>query len=103
MEKAALRDLIKGCLINEKKHQKELYKAFYGFACSIALRYAGGRQEASVIMNNGFSAAFTCLRDYKELRLLKNGCAILWCRRPSNIFWIKSSFMRWYLDQKQTI
>jgi RNA polymerase sigma factor (sigma-70 family) len=71
MEKAVLQGLIKGCLRSEKKHQKKLYKAFYGFAYSIALRYAGDAEEASIIMNKGFYSAFTCLSDYKETVFFK--------------------------------
>ncbi|MDB5144289.1 MAG: sigE 2 [Mucilaginibacter sp.] len=91
MEKVVLRDLIKGCLRNEKKHQKKLYKAFYGFACSITLRYAGDREEASVIMNNGFSSAFTCLNDYKETTAFKE-----WLRS----FMVQAS-IKHYLDKRQ--
>ena len=41
-----------------------LYKAFYGFAMSICLRYAGNRYEASEIMNQGFLKVFTNLQKY---------------------------------------
>ena len=61
-----LQDLIKGCLSNKREHQKKLYKAFYGFAYNIALRYADEREETSIIMNKGFYNVFTCLHDYKE-------------------------------------
>jgi len=66
MENALLQDLLKGCLSNKREHQKKLYKAFYGFAYNITLRYADEREEASIIMNKGFYKVFTCLRDYKE-------------------------------------
>jgi RNA polymerase sigma factor (sigma-70 family) len=91
MENAVLRDLIKGCLRNEKKHQKKLYKAFYGFACSIALRYASNGEEASIIMNKGFYSAFTCLSDYKETTAFKE-----WLR----YFMVQAS-IKHYLDQRQ--
>jgi RNA polymerase sigma factor (sigma-70 family) len=91
MENAILVDLIKGCLRNEKKHQKQLYKAFYGFACSIALRYASDREEASIIMNKGFYSAFTCLSDYKETTAFKE-----WLR----YFMVQAS-IKHYLDQRQ--
>jgi RNA polymerase sigma factor (sigma-70 family) len=67
MENAVLQDLIKGCLSNKREHQKKLYKAFYGFAYNIVLRYADEREEASIIMNKGFYNVFTSLRDYKEI------------------------------------
>jgi RNA polymerase sigma factor (sigma-70 family) len=91
MEKAVLRDLIKGCLRNERKHQKKLYKAFYGFARSIALRYASDREEASIIMNKGFYSAFTCLGDYKETTAFKE-----WLR----CFMVQAS-IKHYLDKRQ--
>jgi RNA polymerase sigma factor (sigma-70 family) len=91
MEKSVLRDLIKGCLRNEKKHQKKLYKAFYGFACNITLRYASDREEASIIMNKGFYRAFTCLSDYKETTAFKE-----WLR----YFMVQAS-IKHYLDQRQ--
>jgi RNA polymerase sigma factor (sigma-70 family) len=90
MEKAVLQDLIKGCLKNEKKHQKKLYKAFYGFACSIALRYASNRDEASIIMNKGFYSAFSCLSDYKETTAFKE-----WLR----YFMVQAS-IKHFLDQR---
>jgi RNA polymerase sigma factor (sigma-70 family) len=91
MEKAVLRDLIKGCLRNEKKHQKKLYKAFYGFACSIALRYASDREEASIIMNEGFYSAFICLSDYKETTAFEE-----WL----HYFMVQAS-IKHYLDKRQ--
>ncbi|MDB5025337.1 MAG: polymerase subunit sigma-24 [Mucilaginibacter sp.] len=91
MEDAVLRDLIKGCLRNEKKHQKKLYKAFYSFACSIALRYASDREEASIIMNKGFYSAFTSLSDYKETMAFKE-----WL----HYFMVQAS-IKHYLDKRQ--
>jgi len=91
MENEVLRDMIKRCLRNEKKHQKKLYKAFYGFACSIALRYASDREEASIIINKGFYLAFTCLSDYKETTTFKE-----WLR----YFMVQAS-IKYYLEQKQ--
>ncbi|MFC0514265.1 RNA polymerase sigma factor [Mucilaginibacter angelicae] len=66
MEKAELHLVIKECLRNNKIHQKKLYKTFYGFAYSIALRYAGGGEEASVIMNKGFYNVFAGLSNYDK-------------------------------------
>src|SRR5882757_6862791 len=91
MEKEVLRNLIKGCLRNEKKHQKKLYKAFYGFASGIALRYASDREEASIIMNKGFYSAFSCLSDYKEPTAFKE-----WLRH-----FIVQASIKHYLDQRQ--
>jgi RNA polymerase sigma-70 factor (ECF subfamily) len=64
MGEAELQQLIAGCLQQNRKDQKMLYKAFYGFAMSICLRYAGNRYEASEIMNQGFLKVFTNLHKY---------------------------------------
>jgi RNA polymerase sigma factor (sigma-70 family) len=56
--------LIAGCLQQNRKDQKMLYKAFYGFAMSICLRYAGNRYEAVEIMNQGFLKVFNNLDKY---------------------------------------
>jgi len=64
MGEAELQQLIAGCLQQNRKDQKVLYRAFYGFAMSICLRYAGNRYEASEIMNQGFLKVFTNLHKY---------------------------------------
>ncbi|HMG10238.1 MAG TPA: sigma-70 family RNA polymerase sigma factor [Mucilaginibacter sp.] len=66
MEKAELFNAIKECLKNNKIHQKKLYVAYYGFAYGIALRYAGSREEASIIVNKGFYNAFVGLSGYDK-------------------------------------
>lgn len=68
MGEAELQELIAGCLQHSRKDQKMLYKAFYGFAMSICLRYAGNRYEASEIMNQGFLKVFTNLHKYDKAR-----------------------------------
>ena len=43
-----------------------LYKAFYGFAMGICLRYAGSRDEAAGVMNQGFYRVFIKLQSYDK-------------------------------------
>ena len=64
MGEAELQKLIAGCLEQDRKDQKMLYKAFYGFAMGICLRYAGNRYEAAEIMNQGFFKVFKNLDKY---------------------------------------
>jgi RNA polymerase sigma-70 factor (ECF subfamily) len=66
MENVDLHTVIRGCLRNERYYQKKLYTAFYGFAHSIGLRYAGSQEEASIIMNKGFFNAFDRLNDFNK-------------------------------------
>jgi RNA polymerase sigma factor (sigma-70 family) len=58
--------LIAGCLNGNRSDQKELYKAFYGMAFNVCLRYAGNRNDASEIVNQGFLNVFSNLKKYRK-------------------------------------
>lgn len=60
-----LHNLINGCIEQDRKCQKQLYKAFYGFAMGICLRYAGDRDTAAEVMNQGFLKVFTNIGRYE--------------------------------------
>jgi RNA polymerase sigma factor (sigma-70 family) len=64
MGEAELLQLLTGCLKQDRKDQKTLYKIFYGFAMAICLRYTGNRYEAAEVMNQGFMKVFTNLNKY---------------------------------------
>lgn len=64
MGEAELSQLLAGCLKQDRKDQKALYKMFYGFAMGICLRYAGNRYKAAEIMNEGFLKVFMNLDKY---------------------------------------
>jgi RNA polymerase sigma factor (sigma-70 family) len=66
-----LRELIRGCIKQDRKCQKMLYKAFYGFSMGICLRYAGNRDEAAEVMNQGFFKVFTHIESYDITRPFK--------------------------------
>ncbi|MCJ8210990.1 sigma-70 family RNA polymerase sigma factor [Mucilaginibacter sp. RS28] len=68
MGEAELKRVIEACLKQDRKQQKMLYKAYYGFAMSICIRYAGNRYEAAEIMNQGFLKVFTNLHKYDPQR-----------------------------------
>jgi RNA polymerase sigma factor (sigma-70 family) len=61
-----LQQLLKGCINGDRKCQKALYKAFYGFAMGICLRYATDRDEAAEVMNRGFLKVLTQIGKYDE-------------------------------------
>jgi RNA polymerase sigma-70 factor (ECF subfamily) len=65
-----LHQLIEGCIKQDRKCQKALYKAFYGFAMSICLRYANNRYEASE-MNQGFLKVFNNISNFDITRPFK--------------------------------
>ena len=66
MGDAELSQLLAGCLKQDRKDQKALYKTFYGFSMGICLRYAGNRYQAAEIMNEGFFKVFTNLNKYNS-------------------------------------
>jgi len=64
MSEEELHQLIVGCLKQDRKSQKVLYKGFYGFSMGICLRYAGNRDQAAEVMNQGFFKVFTRIESY---------------------------------------
>jgi RNA polymerase sigma factor (sigma-70 family) len=71
MGEEELHKLIRGCIKQDRKCQKMLYKAFYGFSMGICLRYTGNRDEAAEVMNQGFFKVFTHVESYDESRPFK--------------------------------
>ena len=71
-----LQMLLEGCLRGDRKSQELLYKQFYGYAMSICMRYARGRDEALEILNDGFLKVFTRTAQYDSERSFKG-----WLRR----------------------
>lgn len=56
--------LLEGCLANNRKAQEGLYRQFYGFAMSIALRYSRDEHDAADIMSHAFVKVFKSIRSY---------------------------------------
>jgi len=71
MGEAELLQVINGCVKQDRKCQKMLYKAFYGFGMAICLRYAGNRDEAAEILNQGFYKVFKNIERYDSTRPFK--------------------------------
>jgi RNA polymerase sigma factor (sigma-70 family) len=71
MGEEELHQLIRGCIKQDRKCQKMLYKAFHGFAMGICLRYAGNRDEAAEVMNQGFFKVFTHIERFDTSRPFK--------------------------------
>lgn len=64
MKEEQLRQLLEGLIKQDRRSQKEIYKAFYSFAMHICLRYATDRDEATGLLNEGFFKAFTKIDSY---------------------------------------
>ena len=63
-QKPLLRELIKNCLKNDRKSQRDLYHHFYAYGLSICLRYSDSRDEAVELLNEAFMKIFTNLKKF---------------------------------------
>jgi len=63
-EKPNLKQLIKGCIKQDRASQKDLYKALYSYALGICMRYSDTKEEAQEIMNDGFMKVFQRIEKY---------------------------------------
>lgn len=71
-----LKKLIKGCKKGKAQSQEALYRAFYGYALSISLRYCRSREEAEEIVNDSFLKVFLGLGNHRKSSSFKS-----WLRR----------------------
>lgn len=72
MEDEELHLIIKECIQKDRKCQQVLYKAFYGYAMGICLRYTNDRDEAVEVLNKGFFKVFTHLDRFDTTRPFKS-------------------------------
>jgi RNA polymerase sigma factor (sigma-70 family) len=68
--------LIQEAKNGDRKSIELLYKQFYGYAMSVALRYSNSRDEACEIINDSFMKAFDKLDQYDPQNSFKG-----WLRR----------------------
>ncbi len=69
--------LLQGCLANNRKAQEELYRQFYGFAMTIALRYSRDEHDAADILTNAFVKVFKSIRSFDPAK----GSLHAWIKR----------------------
>ncbi len=72
-----IEQLIEGCLANNRRAQEGLYRQFYGFAMSIALRYSRDEHDAADILSNAFVKVFKSIRSYDSAK----GSLHAWIKR----------------------
>jgi RNA polymerase sigma-70 factor, ECF subfamily len=60
----ALPDLIDGCRQEKPAAQKQLFEAYYSFGIGICLRYAGSREEAEEMFDDGFMRVLSKISYY---------------------------------------
>ena len=54
-------ELVRGCIINDRRAQEQLYKQFHGPMASICVRYTRNEHDAIEVLHNGF------LKVYKNI------------------------------------
>jgi RNA polymerase sigma-70 factor (ECF subfamily) len=69
--------LLDGCLANNRKSQEALYRRFYGFAMTIALRYSRDEHDAADIMSHAFVKIFKSIHTYDSSK----GSLHAWIKR----------------------
>ena len=69
--------LIEGCLANNRKAQEGLYRQFYGFAMTIALRYSRDEHDAADIITNAFIKVFKSMKSFDSSK----GSVHAWIKR----------------------
>lgn len=64
IEQEKLRELVSGCVNNDRKCQQQVYKMFYGKMMGVCLRYASDSDQAKDILQDGFIKVFGNLPKY---------------------------------------
>ncbi|MEM9024052.1 MAG: RNA polymerase sigma factor [Bacteroidota bacterium] len=57
-------ELIRLCLKNDRKAQKEVYENLFGRMHAVCLRYLKDPDDALEVLNNGFLSVFTNIKQY---------------------------------------
>lgn len=58
--------IIEGCCCYQRSSQNALYRLFYAYGMSIAIRYVGAEAEAISIVNDSFLKIFDNIKKYKR-------------------------------------
>lgn len=60
--------IIDGCIANSRKAQELLYRQFYGFAMTVAMRYSRDEMDAADILSHAFVKVFKSIQQYDAAR-----------------------------------
>jgi RNA polymerase sigma factor (sigma-70 family) len=56
--------LLEGCRANQRRAQEQLYRQFYRFAMTVALRYSRDEMDAADIISHAFVKVFKSIHSY---------------------------------------
>lgn len=65
---AELVDIIKKCMKEDRSAQNQLYRRYYSYAMSIAMRYVSQSDHASEVVNDAFYKVFKNIKNYDPQR-----------------------------------
>lgn len=65
---ANIQELLDGSLANKRKAQEALFRHFYGFAMSIALRYSRDDMDAADIVSHAFIKIFKSIHSFDSTK-----------------------------------
>ncbi len=57
-------ELLEGCRANQRRAQEQLYRQFYRFAMSVALRYSRDEMDAADILSHAFVKVFKSIHSF---------------------------------------
>lgn len=63
--------ILAGCLKRQRTSQHELYKLYYGYGMSVAIRYMEEESEALTVVNDAFLKVFKSIKQFDESRPFK--------------------------------
>lgn len=72
-----IQDMLDGSLANKRKSQEALFRRFYGFAMSIALRYSRDEMDAADIVSHAFVKIFKSIHSFDS----NKGSLHAWIKR----------------------
>jgi len=75
-EESELKNIVVGCVNNQRKEQQILYKMFYGKMLAICLRYTKNMDQAKDILQDSYIKVFSKIGQYNH-----NGSLEGWIRR----------------------
>lgn len=59
-----IEELLEGCRMNQRRAQEQLYRQFYRFAMTVALRYSRDEMDAADIISHAFVKIFKSIHTY---------------------------------------
>jgi RNA polymerase sigma factor (sigma-70 family) len=67
-DSANIKQLIKGCVSNERRSQELLYRQFYNPMMAVCFRYIRNREDAIEVLHTGFLKVFQNIKSFDETK-----------------------------------